>query len=422
MLKRIRRARSGFGYSSNHHDVGVGGSSTDMDESKHVIEDDMDTSKHDPGSSSDTGANHTVLYVEERVEAMGLGPAPSLPIPPPPPLPAAPALSAVPTAETGIDQQSARVASPPRKRDGDGEFPPSFVRSVKFGELSQPFKLLGSGEFCSAYLTTLDGQQAVVKMLKPDQQNNPTAATDLRSEVHLMTSMKHPHVLRAIAMGTDPAGFPFLVLEKLDTVLSAELPKASDSVPFWTRRSQVKKWPITRALRVARELADAMHYCHHAYYEGCRVLHRDLKPNNIGFMPDGRLVLFDFGLAKLWRISEGDDGTEARQLTGNTGSLRYMAPEVALSRPYSHKAEIFAFGTLLWQMIAHEVPFQDCDVSSFYRRVCHQGERPRVPDKVPAALRQLLKECWDADPNQRPDTRDIMRRLDDAIAALPKGR
>ena len=255
-------------------------------------------------------------------------------------------------------------------------------RLVLFNELEKPMKELGAGEFCRAHLSKLDGRDVVVKMLKPEQRNNPTAVKDLLSEGALMMAMQHPNLLGAIAHGLDDYGLPFVVIEKLETVLSAELPKLDDSVPIWTRQAQVKKWPLTRALRTGLELAEALHYCHTevatSVFPGCRILHRDLKPNNIGFLPDGRLALFDFGLAKLWRISADDlDGSETRLFTGNTGSLRYMAPEVALSKPYSHKAEVFAFATVLWEMASHERPYSEYDVKGFYK--C--AATPRLPSR-----------------------------------------
>ena len=259
-------------------------------------------------------------------------------------------------------------------------------RLVLFNELEKPMKELGAGEFCRAHLSKLDGRDVVVKMLKPEQRNNPTAVKDLLSEGALMMAMQHPNLLGAIAHGLDDYGLPFVVIEKLETVLSAELPKLDDSVPIWTRQAQVKKWPLTRALRTGLELAEALHYCHAevatSVFPGCRILHRDLTPNNIGFLPDGRLALVDFGLAKLWRISADDlDCSETRRFTGHTGTLRYMAPEVALSKPYSHKAEVFAFATLMWEMASHERPFADCDVNGFYR--C--GDTPFQPLGAPHA-------------------------------------
>jgi len=290
------------------------------------------------------------------------------------------------------------------------------VRRVTLPQLSQPMKCLGSGEFCSAFLTTLDGKPVVVKMLKPEQRDNATAAADLKSEMHLMAYMDHPNILRALAMGEHDER-PFLVLERLSTILSAELPKPAESVPFWTRRSGVRKWPLRRALTVALQLAEALDYCHSGCFPGLRVLHRDLKPNNIGFLADGRLALFDFGLAKLWRIGPDDQGgTEVRPLTGNTGSLRYMAPEVALSKAYSHRAEVFAFATLVWQMVSHDRPYADCDVQSFYRRVCHAGERPKIPSGTPKELTVLLEQCWHVDSSKRPEFAQIIPRLKAVLA------
>jgi len=300
------------------------------------------------------------------------------------------------------------------------------VRTIRIEQLVGPFKTLGQGEFCVASLATLDGNPVVIKRLRVEQRENPTAAKDLASEISMMTSLRHAHILGALAQGKDEHGLPFLVLEKLDCVLSAELPKPSDSVPFWTRRSQVRKWPLGRALRIGIQLAEALHYCHaevaDSVYPGCRVLHRDLKPSNVGFLPDGRLALFDFGLAKLWQISEHDEGgTESRPLTGNTGSLRYMAPEVALNQPYSHKAEVFGFGTILWQMASHERPFAGCDAKAFYRRVCTQHERPKIPKAFPPALAALLTRCWSPSAAERPEMLEVLDRLREILESVEAG-
>lgn len=114
-------------------------------------------------------------------------------------------------------------------------------------------------------------------------------------------------------------------------------------------------------------------------------MHRDLKPDNIGFGADGRfarplflvrpppshtlkpprptcrrsrLVLFDFGLAKLWRIGPDELDDAVRPLTGQVGSARYMAPEVALSRPYGTSAEVYSFGVILWQARTRAHPWR----------------------------------------------------------------
>jgi len=80
-------------------------------------------------------------------------------------------------------------------------------------------------------------------------------------------------------------------------------------------------------------------------------------------------VLFDFGLAKLWQTSCDEPADAPRQLTGQTGSARYMAPEVARSRPYGTSAEVYSFGILLWQLASHERPFAGMDMQRHARQV-----------------------------------------------------
>ena len=79
-------------------------------------------------------------------------------------------------------------------------------------------------------------------------------------------------------------------------------------------------------------------------------------------------MLFDFGLAKLWQTSCDEPADAPRQLTGQTGSARYMAPEVARSRPYGTSAEVYSFGILLWQLASHERPFAGMDMQRHARQ------------------------------------------------------
>ena len=178
---------------------------------------------------------------------------------------------------------------------------------------------------------------------------------------HLTTSTSTAprHILRVVALGAQLDGIPFVVIEKLQTTLRAELPPDADSTPIWVVWRERRKWPLERAVDCARQLASALAYCHSEALLDIRVLHRDIKPNNIGFMPLeeggggkrarggahlGRLVLFDFGIACMWRkvypsihSARERENDEVRPLTGECGSLRYMAPEVANSQPYNHK-------------------------------------------------------------------------------------
>ena len=234
---------------------------------------------------------------------------------------------------------------------------PADTRVVQFSQFTQ-LRYLGEGEFATVHAEVLDGNPVALKILKQSKRNDPRAVKGLKREIMLMSLMEHPNVLRALALGQEH-GKPFMVVEKLGNMLAAELPGQMDVTPIWSRWPQCKQWPLSRALDCAVQLAAALRFCHDEAFAGYRVLHRDVKPANIGFKPDGQLVLFDFGLATLWARDKDDpDDNIPRKLTGETGSLRYMAPEVANSEPYNHRAEVFSFATVVWEMACHRRPFE----------------------------------------------------------------
>ena len=174
--------------------------------------------------------------------------------------------------------------------------------------------------------------------------------------------------------------------------------------------------PSDSNLFLGVQLATGMAHCHDGAIAGYRVLHRDVKPNNVGFMPDqtgtkpgfGRLVLFDFGLSYLWKRNytwshEGKaEREEMRTLTGECGSLRYMAPEVCNSRSYNHLCEVFSFGSVMWEMCAHRKPFLALDEYNF-RQAVDAGCRPKIDSKWPKKLRALFNDCWKHNPIERPE-------------------
>lgn len=175
---------------------------------------------------------------------------------------------------------------------------------------------------------------------------------------------------------------------------------------------------------------------------------QDIKPNNIGFIASGRLVIFDFGLASLWELHRRPSDEIPRKLTGETGSLRYvaseaalrpyllrrfphppkpttcgmllriyyapdryMAPEVALSKPYTHRAEVFSFALVLWEMAAHQKPYSGYTSEGQFKGALLRGVTPQIAKQWPAGLGSLLMECWAPDESQRPEFCSVVPRL-----------
>ena len=138
-----------------------------------------------------------------------------------------------------------------------------------------------------------------------------------------------------------------------------------------------------------------------------------MKPQNIGFTKDGTLKLFDFGLAACVKRSEY--ATDTYELTGSTGTLSYMAPEVALKQPYNEKVDIFSFGMILWKMTSGKVPFAGMNHEEYLERVARGGYRPFIRNDLPLSLKILIEKCWDQNPIFRPSSSEVLTTIEKMI-------
>lgn len=133
-----------------------------------------------------------------------------------------------------------------------------------------------------------------------------------------------------------------------------------------------------------------------------------------GFDAAGILKLFDFGLAKrmdpMDRIENG-----LYLLTGNTGSLRYMAPEVARGDPYDLRVDSYSFGILFWQICSLQTPYAGMTTKSHAEQVVRQGMRPNPDKSWPLNWVDVMSRCWDSDMDKRPDFEEVTTFLVEQI-------
>lgn len=164
-----------------------------------------------------------------------------------------------------------------------------------------------------------------------------------------------------------------------------------------------RRMSLLEALRIGHSLATALCYLHTTFSPSAVILHRDLKPDNIGFDADHTLKLFDFGLAAVIRSSpSSSSSSETFKMTGNTGTLRYMAPEVVLNRAYNASVDVYSFSILLWQVVSHKVPFAAMNKNTYFQEVVLNHRRLKLPSSWPEGFRDLLGRCWHEDPAVRP--------------------
>lgn len=131
--------------------------------------------------------------------------------------------------------------------------------------------------------------------------------------------------------------------------------------------------------------------------------------------------MFDFGLAKELDPSLRSGCSEMYELSGNTGSLRYMSPEVARSEPYNLSADVYSFGLLLWQICALDLPYDGMNRQDHAELVVHGNERPPLDSSWSTPLRILMKRAWEPDPLVRPSMDSIYKILRREICALRDG-
>ncbi|KAG7349728.1 protein tyrosine kinase [Nitzschia inconspicua] len=271
------------------------------------------------------------------------------------------------------------------------------------------------------HTAVFNGKPVVVKTLKPECQDVALAINEIEAELNVHSRLNHPNIVSLIGAGLTSKGVRFIVLERLDGGTLTQMLGYDTRIRDRRRRFWRKKQlAYLEVLRCARSLANAMHYCHEEAIPGSMVLHRDLKPDNLGFTIDGTLKLLDFGLA---RIVENADAksNELYAMSGETGSLRYMAPEVAEGLPYNHKADVYSFGIILWELNAGKKPFVGLNRESFYERIVHGGERPPLNKKWPAELCQIIKSCWNVDVESRPTFGEIVEMMDSLLSKEKAG-
>lgn len=306
------------------------------------------------------------------------------------------------------------------------EHGPHRIYSVTGAQLNLQWDSLRNVEYLTdggnnwIHTAVLHGKSVVVKTLKPECQDVALAINEIEGELEIHSRLDHSNIVKLIGAGFTPRGVRFVVLERLDGGTLSQLLGYDNRIRdrrrrFWSK----KKMSYMDVLKCARSLADALAYCHGRAIPNVMVFHRDLKPDNVGFTLDGTVKLIDFGLARI--VENASVSNEVYEMSGETGSLRYMAPEVADCQPYNQKADVYSFGIILWELVAFKKPYDGMNREEFYSRVVHGGERPMVTKKWPEDLKELMKSCWDAEVIQRPNFSDIVEILDSMAAGEKDG-
>jgi serine/threonine protein kinase len=142
------------------------------------------------------------------------------------------------------------------------------------------------------------------------------------------------------------------------------------------------------------------------------------KPDNVGFDVRGDIKIFDFGLAREFPKGGKKFADDTYQMSGKTGSLRYMAPEVAKEKPYNETVDVYSLAMMAWQIFAMQVPFSGYSIAMHNEVVVEKGGRPKIETKWGTKVGSWMSKAWSPKISERPDMRASSKVFRDELSSL----
>ncbi len=264
-------------------------------------------------------------------------------------------------------------------------------------------ELLGQGGMGAVYRShhPLLNRPVAIKIMLANIAADPQAHQRFLREAQVVAVLSHPNIVNIFDVDVQD-GQPYIVM---------------DFAPGGSLAARLHGGPIAmdETLRLAIPLADALAYAHS---QG--LIHRDLKPANVLLRPDGSPVLADFGLA---RPAVADSAAQITATGAVMGTLAYMAPEQFSGRPADARADIYAFGVMLYEMLTGRVPFEGDSAQIMYGHLQQPPLPPRqLNPALPDAIEQLILRMLEKNPDMRPhsaaELAAALRALQSAGAAI----
>ncbi|KAE8674781.1 ACT-like protein tyrosine kinase family protein isoform 2 [Hibiscus syriacus] len=259
------------------------------------------------------------------------------------------------------------------------------VREIDTSLLKYESKL-ASCSYGDLYKGTFCGQDVAIKVLRTEHQNE-NLRKEFTQEVNIMRKIRHNNVVQFIGACTSPPSL----------CIVTEFMSGGSIYDLLHKQKSGFKLPFL--LKVAIEVSKGMSYLHQS-----SIMHRDLKAANLLMDANGVVKVADFGVARV---------AQPGVMTAETGTYRWMAPEVIEHKPYDHKADVFSFGVVLWELLTGKLPYENLTPLQAAVGVVQKGLRPVIPKHTHPKFVELLERCWQQDPSLRPEFSEISYILED---------
>ncbi|XP_027363160.1 serine/threonine-protein kinase STY46-like isoform X2 [Abrus precatorius] len=247
---------------------------------------------------------------------------------------------------------------------------------------------IASGSCGDLYRGVYLGEDVAVKVLRSDQLNE-ALEDEFTQEVAILRLVHHKNVVRFIGACTN---CPHLC------IVTEYMPGGS-LYDYLHKNHNVLE--LSQLLKFAVDVCKGMEYLH-----GNNIIHRDLKTANLLMDTHNVVKVADFGVARF--LNQGG------VMTAETGTYRWMAPEVINHQPYDQKADVFSFSIVLWELMTAKVPYDTMTPLQAALGV-RQGLRPELPKHGHPKLLDLMQRCWEAIPSNRPSFNEITVELENLL-------
>ena len=241
------------------------------------------------------------------------------------------------------------------------------------------------------------GCDCVVKYLRHN--GNKAEYDDLINEISVISHLRHPRLV--LFMGACTLNEPLMLLYEY-------MPNCSlDNYYYKMSHKYSKQWkPSPKYMyRWIKELTQAIYFLHNCYYP---IMHRDIKPSNILLDEDLHIKLTDFGLSRTIKKKH-----DIYKMSGCTGTLRYMAPEILFNKgeDYNLKIDIYSMALNYWFINTGKIPLNEIDKNPHIIHLIKEGFRPNIGDVDNIELKYLIIRMWDTCPEMRPDIKEVLDEI-----------